>query len=148
MSGSVPKTPARRAAISGDTGTLPFTIPDTCLLLTPRASAVCVIVTPSGAMYICLSISPGWAGFCIRPGFSMVVLEIHRRLMLVAMIGLLPPAFGRLVANVTHQHVEVAVLFLMFVSVLSFAALDAMRHGRLQPAFLWGGWIGLVYPSS
>jgi len=65
--------------------------------------------------------------------------EIHRRLMLVAMIALLPPAFGRLVANVTQQHVEVAVLFIMFVSVLSFAALDAMRHGRLHPAFLWGG---------
>ncbi len=45
MSGSVPKTPARRAAMSGDTGTRPFTIADTCLRLTPRASAVCVNVT-------------------------------------------------------------------------------------------------------
>jgi hypothetical protein len=60
-------------------------------------------------------------------------------LMLVAMIALLPPAFGRLVANVTHQHVEVAVLSLMCVSVLSFAMFDAWRHGRLHPAFLWGG---------
>ena len=65
--------------------------------------------------------------------------EIHRRLMLVAKIALLPPAFGRLVANVTHQHVEVAVLSLMCVSVLSFATFDAWRHGRLHPAFLWGG---------
>src|SRR5208337_1081038 len=77
MSGSVPKTPARRAAISGDTGTRPFTIPDTCLRLTPRASAVCVIVTPSGPMYISLRISPGWAGLCIRPELSMVVFIIH-----------------------------------------------------------------------
>src|ERR1700743_581464 len=77
MSGSCPKTPARRAAISGDTGTRPFTIADTCLRLTPRASAVCVIVTPSGPMYISLRISPGWAGLCIRPEPSMIVFIIH-----------------------------------------------------------------------
>src|SRR5258708_24764718 len=77
MSGQVRKTPARRAAISGDTGTRPFTIADTCLRLTPRASAVCVIVTPSGPMYISLRISPGWAGLCIRPELSMIVFIIH-----------------------------------------------------------------------
>ena len=65
--------------------------------------------------------------------------EIHRRLMLVAMIALLPPAYGRLVANVTHEHVAVVVLSLMILSALSFASLDAWRHGRLHPAFLWGG---------
>src|SRR6185437_8569224 len=77
MSGSVPKTPARRAAISGYTGARPFTIADTCLRLTPRASAACVIVTASGPMYISLRISPGCAGLCIRPELSMVVFIIH-----------------------------------------------------------------------
>src|SRR6185312_9692203 len=77
MSGSVPKTPARRAAISGDTAARPFTIAETCLRLTPRASAACVIVTPSGLMYISLRISPGCAGLCIRPELLMVVFIIH-----------------------------------------------------------------------
>jgi hypothetical protein len=55
------------------------------------------------------------------------------------MIALLPPAFGRLVANFTNRYVEVAVLFLMIISVLSIAIFDAWRHRRLHPAFLWGG---------
>ena len=63
--------------MSGDTGTRPFTIADTCLRLTQRASAVCVIVTSSGPMYIYSRISPGWAGLCIRPELSMVVFIIH-----------------------------------------------------------------------
>lgn len=45
MSGSVPNTPASLAAISGVTGARPFTIAETCLRLTPSASAAWVTVT-------------------------------------------------------------------------------------------------------
>jgi hypothetical protein len=131
-------------------------------VLGTAGAGLAVVVVIFGCYTILADIarqSPGadlrvqWETFVAFDGISLLVfggvvatalylrkrLEIHRRLMLVAMIALLPPAFGRLVANVTHQHVEVAVLFLMFVSVVSFAAFDAMRHGRLHPAVLWGG---------
>jgi hypothetical protein len=65
--------------------------------------------------------------------------EIHRRLMTVAMISLLPPAFGRLVAYFTHQHVEEIVLGLMTASVISAALIDALHRGRLHVVFLSGG---------
>lgn len=131
-------------------------------LLGTAGAGLAIVVVIFGCYTILADIarqSPGadskvqWETFVAFDGISLLVFgglvatalylrkrpEIHRRLMLVAMIALLPPAFGRLVANVTHQHVELAALFLMFVSVLSFSAFDARRHGRLHPAFLWGG---------
>jgi hypothetical protein len=131
-------------------------------LLGTAGAGLAIVVVIFGCYTILADIarqSPGadskvqWETFVAFDGISLLVFgglvatalylrkrpEIHRRLMLVAMIALLPPAFGRLVANVTHQHVELVALFLMFVSVLSFSAFDAMRHDRLHPAFLWGG---------
>ncbi len=65
--------------------------------------------------------------------------EIHGRLMLLAMVSLLPPAFGRLVANFTHEHVQIIVLALMYASVLSCVLGDALRNRRLHAAMVWGG---------
>jgi len=64
--------------------------------------------------------------------------EIHRRLMLIAMISLLPPAYGRLIANVTHHNVELLVLGMMYASALSCLLVDAWRHRRVHPAFAMG----------
>jgi len=64
--------------------------------------------------------------------------EIHKRLMLIAMISLLPPAYGRLIANVTHDNVELLVLGMMYASVLSCLLVDAWRHRRVHPAFAIG----------
>jgi len=72
--------------------------------------------------------------------------EIHKRLMLVAMISLLPPAFGRLVAYFSHHHVEVGVLVLMCATVLACILVDAMRHHRPHPAVVYGGM--LVFASN
>jgi hypothetical protein len=65
--------------------------------------------------------------------------EIHGRLILLAMVSLLPPAFGRLVANFTHEHVQIIVLALMYSSVLSCVLGDALRNRRLHAAMVWGG---------
>ena len=46
-------------AISGVTGARPFTIAETCLRLTPSASAALVTVTPSGFIYLSLRV------FCV-----------------------------------------------------------------------------------
>ena len=64
--------------------------------------------------------------------------EIHKRLMLIAMISLLPPAYGRLIANVTHDNVELLVLGMMYASALSCLLVDAWRHRRVHPAFAIG----------
>jgi Ca2+/Na+ antiporter len=65
--------------------------------------------------------------------------EIHKRLMLIAMISLLPPAFGRLVAYFTLQNVELIVLALMYASVLTCLIADGWRNRRVHPAFAIGG---------
>jgi len=59
---------------------------------------------------------------------------VHRRLMTMALLALLPPAFGRLVAHLGHDHIEIAVVGLMTATVSIFVAIDALRSGRVQPA--------------
>jgi hypothetical protein len=70
--------------------------------------------------------------------------DIHGRLMLLAMVSLLPPAFGRLVANFTHEHIELTVLGLMYASVLSCVLGDALRHRRFHTAMVYGGLLVLA----
>jgi len=65
--------------------------------------------------------------------------QTHKRLMLMAAVTLLPPAFGRFVAYFTHAGVPAIVLALMCVSVLSCIAIDTIRHRRLHPALCWSG---------
>ncbi len=64
--------------------------------------------------------------------------EIHKRLMLIAMISLLPPAYGRLIANLTHDNVELLVLGMMCATTLTCPLVDAWRHRRVHPAFVTG----------
>jgi hypothetical protein len=59
---------------------------------------------------------------------------IHRRLMVMAMVALLPPAFGRLVAYLRHDHIEIIAVGLMIVTTLIFVTVDALRSHRLQRA--------------
>ena len=72
--------------------------------------------------------------------------EIHKRLMLMAMMGLLPPAYARLIANVTHENVELLVLGMMYASALSCLLVDAWRHRRVHPAFAIGS--GLIIAAN
>ena len=65
--------------------------------------------------------------------------DLHRRLMTMAMVALLPPAFGRLVAYVTHDHVHIAVLSLMLLTVVLCVAIDSLRSGRIRGASLAPG---------
>lgn len=82
---------------------------------------------------------------CVFAGLVLMALvkrrrsEWHKRLMLMAMISLLPPAFGRLVINFTREHAELIVLGLMCASVLACLAVDFRRHRALHPAFVLGG---------
>jgi hypothetical protein len=92
------------------------------------------------------------ASLLLFGGFVLTALRVrsrpqtHKRLMLMAMISLLPPAFGRFVAYFTHRHVIIIVLVLMTASVLLCVCIDTVRHRRLHPAFAWGG--SLVLASN
>lgn len=66
-------------------------------------------------------------GYRLRPA-------IHRRLMTMAVVALLPPAFGRIVAYLRHDHIEIIVVGLMVLTVLTFLAVDTARSRRLLSA--------------
>lgn len=65
--------------------------------------------------------------------------QVHKRLMLMAMLSLLPPAYGRFVAYFTNVGIEAIVLGLMSATVLLCIAIDAVRHRRLHPTLAWCG---------
>jgi hypothetical protein len=66
--------------------------------------------------------------------------RVHKRLMLMAMISLFPPALGRIVIYFTRENAELIVLLLMCASVvLCFSADFLQRRHRLSAAFGWSG---------
>jgi hypothetical protein len=65
--------------------------------------------------------------------------QIHKRLMLMAMVSLLPPAFGRFVAYFISVGVQGTVLMLMCITVGLCVVIDIMRRRRPHPALLWSG---------
>jgi hypothetical protein len=80
-----------------------------------------------------------FAGLVIAALRQRLRPQIHKRLMLLALISLLPPAFGRFVAYFTRAGVEEIVLGLMCATVLSCIVADTVRHRRLHPTLLWCG---------
>ncbi len=67
--------------------------------------------------------------------------DYHKRLMLLATLSLLGPAFGRLTsyANGLRSDSDLGVLLLCAGSVLACAVIDGARSHRFHPAFVWGG---------
>jgi hypothetical protein len=67
--------------------------------------------------------------------------DYHKRLMLLATLSLLGPAFGRLtaIANGMGDDSDVGVLVLCAGIVVVCATVDTVKSHRLHPAFLWGG---------
>lgn len=60
----------------------------------------------------------------------------HKRLLLMANVSLLPPAFGRLVALVDRRHVEITVLALMGVVLAICLCVDYRTTKRVHPG-IW-----------
>lgn len=73
--------------------------------------------------------------------------EYHKRLMLVATIGILTPAIARMLLHsgmgASAPPVGLALTDLFFVPCL---IVDRLRYGRIHPAFLWG--IGALVVSQ
>ncbi len=64
----------------------------------------------------------------------------HKRLMLLAALSLLGPAFGRLTAyaNDFRGDDDLAVLLLMLACVVACVGIDVWRCRRWHPVFVWG----------
>ncbi len=65
--------------------------------------------------------------------------ESHRRLMLLATLGILTAAFARIQLGFIQSHLPLTAFLLTDFTVLAFVAYDSVKHRRLHPAFGWGG---------
>jgi len=65
-------------------------------------------------------------------------LAIHKRLMLIAAIGLLTPAIARIPIGFIQLYGPLAFFGLTDLLLLTAVAFDTIKHRRLHPAFLWG----------
>ena len=64
--------------------------------------------------------------------------DVHKRLMLLAVVSALPPALGRIAERAGSAHIELIVLSVMLVALLACVLVDTARHRRLHPAMAWG----------
>ena len=124
------------------------------------AVVVLVVGTSTGIMSAKLGHSPGPPPlrFLAVPLGDMVVFgtlvsiglyfrskrEIHRRLMLIATLGILTAAFGRIPLDFLLSHRPFSAFALTDLTVLAFVAYDTFKHRRLHPAFAWGGLLTIV----
>lgn len=65
-------------------------------------------------------------------------LDIHKRLMLVAAVNITVPAIARIPVSFIANGGPPVFFGLADLILLSFLAVDTIRHKRLHPAFLWG----------
>jgi hypothetical protein len=69
--------------------------------------------------------------------------DVHKRLMLLAVVSLLTAAVARI--PLTFLHARIVVDFsLMILLVLVCVAWDTIRHRRLHPAMAWGALLVIV----
>lgn len=64
--------------------------------------------------------------------------DIHRRLMLLACVGILTAAIARIPLAFVHSGGILLAFGLMDVGVLSCVIFDSVKNRRLHPAFGWG----------
>lgn len=70
--------------------------------------------------------------------------EIHKRMMLLATISIVPPAVARLLITM-HQPVNLLLVFgIPDLVMLGCIAYDLTTRRKLNPAYLWGGLILLA----
>jgi len=103
---------------------------------TPRLTAV-VIPLASVALFALLSS----VGLLYRRW-----PDVHKRLMLLATIALLPPALGRI--SFLAARGSAAFFGVTCVFILALAVYDYRIHQRVYPASLWGGLlVALSFPA-
>lgn len=70
--------------------------------------------------------------------------DIHKRLMVLATLGMLTPAISRIPLRFIQDGGPTLCFGLAIAVVLSCVAIDAIRHRRLHRAFAWGAMVIVV----
>lgn len=65
-------------------------------------------------------------------------MNIHKRLMLLAAVTLLPAAFARIPLRFILTGGPVAFFGLTDLCLVAFVLFDTLKHRKLHPVFLWG----------
>jgi hypothetical protein len=68
--------------------------------------------------------------------------ELHKRLMLLAMVSLLAPAIARITLLFTHSGMVQMLAF--DFCILVCVIVDTIIHRKLHPVFVWGGLLIVV----
>ena len=102
---------------------------------TPGPPPLVFLIVPMADMVIfaCLVGTALW--FRRRP-------EIHRRLMLLSTLSILPAAIGRIPFLLAAG--PLAFFGIPDLIILACVAYDTRKNGRLHPAFLWGGLVVIL----
>jgi hypothetical protein len=104
---------------------------------TPGPPPLSFLIIPLGDMVV----------FAIFIGAALYYrkrLDIHKRLMLLAAMNLLPPAIARIPLAFITNNGPLAFYGLTDLCLLGFVAFDTIRHRRLHPAFIWGSLLLIV----
>lgn len=99
--------------------------------VTPGPSPLAFLVVPLGDM-VTFSVLIGLALYFRRKP------QVHKRLMLLAAIGLLTPAIARIPFSFIYTGGPLAFFGLTDLVLIAFVAYDTFKHRRLHPVFLWG----------
>jgi hypothetical protein len=92
-------------------------------------------IPPLSFVAVPLATVPAFAGLILTGLRYRRRPDVHKRLMLLAMIVFLPPAFGRM----TFLPGPVGTLVIPTLFILALAAWDIRSRGRVQTATIWGG---------
>lgn len=98
----------------------------------PGPPALQFLVIPLGDMLV-FAILIGTALY-----FRRSRLDIHRRLMLLAAVNLLPPAIVRIPLHFIETGGPLVFFGLTDLCLLACVAFDTAKNRRLHPVFLWG----------
>lgn len=71
-------------------------------------------------------------------------IQIHKRLMLLAAMSLLPPAIARIPLHFIEAGGPAVFFGLTDLCVLACVVFDAVKHRRLHPVFVWGALLIIV----
>jgi hypothetical protein len=99
--------------------------------VTPGPSPLAFLVVPLGDMLV----------FAVLIGLALYYRrkpQVHKRLMLLAAIGLLTPAIARIPVSFIYNGGPLAFFGLGDLVLLAFVTYDTFKHRRLHPVFLWG----------
>jgi len=75
-----------------------------------------------------------WTALCLRWRS-----DVHKRLMLMATVSLLPPAIGRIIEQLAKAESPITILASMIACVITCIVFDTLKNRRLHPALGWSG---------